>query len=286
MKKNVIFITGPAGSGLSSAEYVLEELGYFVVKNVPVQTINSVLDAALASKKIKNICFSIHAIMARDTFEAIKDRKDANYRKIVLNCDINELSKRYALTRRVHPRSVMEKISPIDAASSDIRDILSIVNQADFYIDTTSLTVKQLRAKLYKYISNVEEDKIASVTFISFGIKNGIPQGIDCFFDVRHIPNPYWVEDLKELTGEDQKVIDYMRSFPITDKLLNDLVIYLTDYLKEMQKSGRGSYTIGIACSGGQHRSTYVANYLAEYFSKDYRTTAIHRDTPILNEEE
>lgn len=283
--KNVIVITGPAGSGLSSAEYVFEELGYFVIKNVPPGSINSVLDSVLLSKKIQNICFSVHAVMAKETFDVLKDRKDANYRRIVLNCDINELTKRYALTRRVHPRSVTQKISPTDAVNQDIQDILSIVNQADFYIDTTSLTVKQLRAKLYKFVENVEENKITSVTFISFGIKNGIPQGIDCFFDVRLIPNPYWVEDLKELTGEDQKVIDYMRSFPITQELIDDLVKYLTSYLKELQKGGRGSYTIGIACSGGQHRSTYVANYLAEHFSKEYRTQAIHRDTPSLNKE-
>ena len=87
------------------------------------------------------------------------------------------------------------------------------------------------------------------------------------------------------MTGEDQAVIDYMKSFPITEKLLKDLTDYLTDYLKELSTSGRASYTIGIACSGGQHRSTFVANYLAEYFSKDYRTQAIHRDSPSLNKE-
>lgn len=283
--KNIILLTGPAGSGLSSAEYVFEELGYFVVKNIPPKTVNAVLDEIVHSSRANNACLSIHAVMAKEVFELLKDRKDANYRRIVLNCDYNELLKRYALTRRVHPRSVSEKISATDAISQDIQDILSIVNQADFYLDTTSLTVKQLRAKLYKYTENVEEEKMTSVTFISFGIKNGIPQGIDCFFDTRLIPNPYWVEDLKSLTGEDQAVIDYMKSFPITEKLLKDLTDYLSDYLKELSTSGRASYTIGIACSGGQHRSTYVANYLADYFSKDYRTQAIHRDSPSLNKE-
>ena len=129
------------------------------------------------------------------------------------------------------------------------------------------------------------EDWLCSVNILeTFGIKNGIPQGIDEFLDVRAIPNPYWVEELKALTGEDQKVIDYMRSFPITQEILDNITNYLESHLKEIQKTGRGSYTIGIACSGGQHRSTYVANYLTEYFSNIYRTHVVHRDIPAKQE--
>ena len=223
--RNFVVITGPAGCGLSSAEYVFEELGYFVIKNIPPDSINEVVDKLLSKKnKLQNICFVSHAIGAKETIEVIKKRKDANFRIVILNCDKDELLKRYALTRRVNPRSVIQKISPTEAIEQDINDILSIVNEADYYIDTTSLTVKQLRANLYKYLSGVEEDKMTSVTFISFGIKNGIPQGIDTFFDVRLIPNPYWVEDLRELTGEDQKVIDYMQSFTITQEVIDNIV--------------------------------------------------------------
>ncbi len=286
MKKgNFVIITGPAGCGLSSAEYVFEELGYIVVKNVPGEAVNAIIDKYNHQKKAMNICLAIHAVGIKSVIEAFKNRDDVSWKLIVLNCEQNELLKRYALTRRVHPRSVIQKISPTDAIKQDVDDVLSIVNEANLFIDTTSLTVKQLRAKLYKFLANVEDDKMTSINFISFGIKNGIPQGIDCFFDVRLIPNPYWVEDLRELTGEDQKVIDYMQSFTITQEVIDNIVNYLTKYLYETQKSGRGSYTIGIACSGGQHRSTYVANYLADYFAKDYRTSVVHRDSPSLNKE-
>ena len=286
MKKgNFVIITGPAGCGLSSAEYVFEELGYIVVKNVPGEAVNAIIDKYNHQKKAMNICLAIHAVGIKNVIEAFKNRSDVSWKLIVLNCEQNELLKRYALTRRVHPRSVIQKISPTDAIKQDVDDVLSIVNEANLFIDTTSLTVKQLRAKLYKFLANVEDDKMTSINFISFGIKNGIPQGIDCFFDVRLIPNPYWVEDLRELTGEDQKVIDYMQSFTITQEVIDNIVNYLTKYLYETQKSGRGSYTIGIACSGGQHRSTYVANYLANYFAKDYRTSVVHRDSPSLNKE-
>ena len=283
--KNIVVITGSAGSGLSSAEYVFEELGYFVVKNVPPSVINNVIDEFIRNKKYKNIAFVAHAINAKETIEQIKDRKDANYRFIILNCEKEELLKRYALTRRVHPRVVTQKVSATKALDLDIEEITSVTKYANLFIDTTSLTVKQLRTRLYKFLENIEEDRITSVNFMSFGLKNGIPQGMDMFFDVRVIPNPYWVEDLKELTGEDQKVIDYMNSFPVTKEVINNIVNYLTVYIKELVKAGRGNYTIGIACSGGQHRSTYVANYLNEYFSKEYRTQVFHRDCPQLNKE-
>ena len=279
---DVVILTGPAGSGLSSAEFVFEELGFYVVKNAPSSAAKNIIKE-LKNEKVDKACFVCHASNALATYEKLKGDEDVSLRLIVLNCDVNELQKRFSLTRHVHPRTVIQKISATDAIKKDAEDILKTLPLANLYIDTTSLAVKQLRAKLYKFLADVNEDELTSVTFISFGIKNGIPQGIDTFLDVRVIPNPYWVEELKELTGRDQKVIDYMRSFPVTEEVLNNMKKYLTAQLLEVTKSGRGSYVVGIACSGGQHRSTYVADYLAHYFSKKYRTLVIHRDCPILN---
>lgn len=283
--KNIVVLAGPSGSGLSSAEFVFEELGYYVLKNPTSHSIKAVLDDLMSMEnKMNNFCLMLNSASALSIIKECKSRNDANYRYIVLNTSFDELMKRYSLSRHVHPRSAAFQISTSEAIKQDIDDILKVVNEVDLYIDTSSLTIKQLRMRLYKFLENIESDKITSVTFISFGIKNGIPQGIDTFFDVRVIPNPYWVDELKELTGADQKVIDYMMSFPVTQEVLNNLTTYLEVQLKEVQKSERGSYTIGIACSGGQHRSTFVANYLAEHFAKDYRTQVIHRDSPILNE--
>ena len=282
--KNIVIMTGPSGSGLSSVEFVFEELGYYVIKNPTAKSINAVLDDLVSDDiKFENYCLMLHSVFAKQIIETCKARKDANYRFIALNCSEKELDKRYSLSRHVHPRSAAFGLSLSDAIKADISDVLDVVEDVDCYIDTTSLSVKQLRAKLYKFLENIEEDQITSVTFMSFGKKNGIPQGIDMFLDVRNIPNPYWVDELKSLNGEDQKVIDYMMSFPITQKTLDDMTTYLSNHLQEIQKSGRGSYTIGVACSGGQHRSTFVANYLANYFSKEYRTQVIHRDSPELN---
>ena len=284
--KNVVVIAGPSGSGLSSVEFVFEELGYLVIKNPTVHSINAVVDDLLNEKsELNNFCLMLNAGSGNEIFKVLKKRKDANYRYIVLNCSEYELNKRYALSRHVHPRSARFKLSLTDAIKLDIKDTLDIVNEADLYIDTSSLSVKQLRAMVYKFLAGIEDDKLLSVTFISFGIKNGIPQGIDTFLDTRMIPNPYWNEKLKELNGADQPVIDYMMSFEVTKEVLENFKGYLSTSLEEVAKDGRSSYTVGIACSGGQHRSTFVANYLADYFSKKYRTQVIHRDSPSLNKE-
>ncbi len=283
--KNFVVVSGPSGSGLSSAEYVFEELGYLVIKNAPSNSINTVIDDLIKNYKNNDFCLMFSPKEAAFALDFIKKRKDIKLRLILLNCDKDELVKRYALTRHVHPLVASEKLSLPEAISKDIEELLSIDESANLYIDTTSLSIKQLRAALYKFLGNIDENKMTSITFISFGLKNGIPQGLDTFIDVRSIPNPYWVDELKELTGEDQKVIEYMESFDITKEVIDNAIKYLTAQFKLNESTGRANYVVGVACSGGQHRSTYVANYLAKYFSKSYRTLAIHRDTPKLNKE-
>ena len=118
---------------------------------------------------------------------------------------------------------------------------------------------------------------------MSFGFKNGSPAGVDDIIDVRVLPNPYWVEELAPLNGKDKPVIDYINSFPITQEFLTNLTHYLDFLLEEVQKMERPSYTIGIACSGGQHRSTFVAEYLGKHYKDKYKVKVVHRDSPYLN---
>lgn len=169
------------------------------------------------------------------------------------------------------------------AIEADIEDAEKLASTADLYIDTTDLTSKELRNYLYNYIENKKTDNTTKVTFMSFGFKNGTPSGIDDIIDVRILPNPYWVAELAPLNGKDKPVIDYINSFPVTKEFLFHLVNYLEYLLKEVQKSERPSYTIGIACSGGQHRSTFVAEFLADHFKNEYNVSVVHRDSPSLN---
>ena len=281
----LIVLTGPSGSGLSSAKYVFEESGFYIVENPPKDLITNLLDTfEKMSKKIHNFCLILNIADAKETIDIIRQNKKFKSKVILLLAGKQELIKRYALTRHVHIRSVMENIPLEKAIDEDLKDANIIAPEADASLDTSSLSIKLLHKFVNEFVDFYKQDKGMVVNFISFGLKNGTPSGLDMVFDVRSIPNPYWVEGLKELTGYDKPVIDYMNKFPQTKTLLNRIVTFLSSQLSEVKESGRTTYNVGIACSGGQHRSTYVAHYLCDYFSDTYITNVIHRDTSSLND--
>ena len=281
----LVVLTGVAGSGVSSAKYVFEEEGFFIVENPPYELLPNLLDSfAKRSDRIHNFCIILNVAELKACLPILRSNKAFKTKIILLMAGKQELIKRYALTRHVHVRSVMENLPLEKAIDKDLIDANALVPEVDLTLDTSSISVKLMRQFVREFIDLNSKDKGMIVNFVSFGLKNGTPSGLDMIFDVRSIPNPYWVEELKELTGYDQKVIDYMNQFPQTKTLLNRITTYLSSQLHESQEGGRTSYNVGIACSGGQHRSTYVAKYLADYFADTYVTNVIHRDTSELNE--
>ncbi len=281
----LVVLTGASGAGLSSAKFVFEEEGFYIVENPPKELIPNLLESFNdMSKKIHNFCLVLNVSEVKESLSILKKNKNFKTKIILLMADKQELIKRYALTRHVHVRSVLENLPLEKAIDKDIKDANALAPEVDLTLDTSSLSVKLLRQFIREFIDLQNKNKGMIVNFVSFGLKNGTPSGLDMIFDVRSIPNPYWVEELKELTGYDQKVIDYMNKFPQTKTLLNRITTFLSSQLHEIQEGGRTSYNVGIACSGGQHRSTFVAKYLADYFSDTYRTNVIHRDTLSLNE--
>ena len=281
--KELIILSGPSGSGVSSSKFVFEELGYYVIDNAPSSVTQAILDDCAGDNNARGFALLPRINGAKEVVEVA--RKDQRFKTtfILLTTEKDELVNRYALSRHAHPRSIMHKMQLEEAIELDIKDSLDLVGLADYEIDTTRLTTKELRINLYNKLENKESDNITKITFMSFGLKNGIPAGLDAMFDVRLIPNPYWIQRLAPLNGEDKEVIDYMLSFDVTNDLLAKIVEYLEYYIPEMQKNGRASYTIGVCCSGGQHRSTFVANYLRDHFKYKYRTESYHRDSPELN---
>ena len=285
MMNRLIVLTGVSGAGITSAKSIFEEEGFYIVDNPPHELIPELLKSFDdRSDKIHNFCLILNISEVKKSLGVIKKNKKFKTKIILLMAGKQELLKRYALTRHVHPRSVMENLSLEKAIDKDILDADALSQDIDLSLDTSSLSIKLLRQFIREFIDMSTKDKGMIVNFISFGFKNGTPSGLDMVFDVRSIPNPYWVDELKELTGYDQKVIDYMNKFPQTKTLLNRITTFLSSQLHEIQEGGRTSYNVGIACSGGQHRSTYVAKYLKDYFSDTYITNVIHRDTSSLNE--
>ena len=281
--KQLIILSGPSGSGVSSSKFVFEELGYYVVDSAPSNVTKAILDELANNTKAKGFCLMPRIEGAEQVYKIAKEDKRFNTKFILLQTEKDELIKRYALSRHVHPRSILQKMSLGKAIDLDVADAEALTKYADYEINTTQLTIKELRTNLYNKLTGKDTDNITKITFISFGIKNGIPVGLDTMFDVRIIPNPYWIERLSSLTGADQEVIDYIMSFDVSHQLIDQIIKYLEYYIPKVQESGRASYTVGIACSGGQHRSTFIANYLANYFKEKYEVSTYHRDSPELN---
>lgn len=279
-KKELIILTGPNGAGISSAKFVYEEAGYFITDNPPFDSIKAVLDAFVNLEiGTGKFVLLVNIVKAKEIIELVKTYKEFDARLILLMASKETILSRFALSRHVHPRSVFERCSLETAIDEDLLDAKSLTGIADFSLDTSSLTVKELRRSLYAELDGEQEEK-SHVTFMSFGIKNGMPMGLDMMLDVRALPNPFWVDELRELTGEDQPVIDYLMSFPETQTLLDELVRFLEFQLGQVKKTGRVSYNVGVCCSGGQHRSLFVSNYLANHFKNDYQVRVLHRDNP------
>lgn len=281
---DLYILTGPSGSGVTNSKFVFEELGFYIVENAPSELTADILDLYIKNHYSKRgLCLLPNIMWAKQVVDIAKKDGRFNVKFILLDTEKEELLKRYTLSRHDHPRANIVKITLEEAIVLDIQQAEVLSSCADLYINTTNLTSKELRNYLYQRIENKQEKQLTKVIFLSFGFKNGIPAGVDNVIDVRVLPNPYWVEELASLTGKDQKVIDYINSFPVTKEFLDNLVKYLEYLLDEVKKSERPSYTIGVACSGGQHRSTYVAEYLGKHFKDKYEVSVIHRDMPYLN---
>ena len=245
--KQLIILSGPSGSGVSSSKFVFEELGYYVVDNAPSSVTQGLLDEFVENTKAKGFCLMPRIEGAEQVYKIAKEDERFETKFILLQTEKDELIKRYALSRHAHPRSILQKMSLGKAIDLDVQDAEELTKYADYEINTTQLTIKELRTNLYNKLTGKETDNITKITFISFGIKNGIPVGLDTMFDVRIIPNPYWIERLSSLTGADQEVIDYIMSFDVSHQLIDQIIQFLEYYIPKVQESGRASYTVGIA---------------------------------------
>lgn len=276
-------LTGPNGAGISSARYVFEELGYYVVENVPIELSDALFDS-LNKRQYKNALIITPIRNAEEVFELAKKHDEFETVLTLISCEKDELLKRFRLTRHIHPSMVERKFSLEKAIDEDLKYVDALRESAAVFVDTTRLNLQSLRSHLYGALTN--SDNKISVTFISYGLKYGVPKGLDISFDVRIIPNPYWIDNLRERNGMDKEIKDYLLSFPITKQLIKSIIKYLDFYLPNLNTKERKDYTVGISCSGGQHRSTFIANYLMQHYKHKYESSVIHRDCPELNNDE
>ncbi|MDR0934820.1 MAG: hypothetical protein LBM03_00750 [Erysipelotrichaceae bacterium] len=275
-----ILLSGPSGSGKTTSQLVFEESGYLVIDNIFANSFEPIMLEIIANpRKYPKVLISVAPKVADEIISKHYGKRTDEVRTkfIVLDCQKDVLLSRFKLTRHIHLSTVIENISLEDAIEKDITYINRIKEKADVVIDTTELSVRDLRNTLFDVISFRAQNNVL-VRFISFGHKYIVPLDCDLFLDTRALPNPFWVPELKELTGLDKPVIDYLNSFEECKILVDKMIKYLEFYLNKVQEDGRGDYCVGICCSGGHHRSVYVAQKLAEHFANKYVATVLHRD--------
>ncbi|PLV55556.1 RNase adapter RapZ [Thermotoga sp. SG1] len=276
--KRVVVVTGLSGAGKTTAMGFLEDLGYFCVDNVPGIILEELLKLFLSSD-LEKMAIAVDARSEHfsDPVEAIeKIKKRTNALIVFLEASKEEILRRYALTRRKHPLQ-RNDVGLEEAIEKERQILLPIKEIADFVIDTTKMTSHQLREILGQSLMN--QSGGISVRILSFGFKHGIPMDADFIFDVRFLPNPHYVPELSQKTGLDREVEEYFKKYSLVDEFVNKIFETVNIAVKEYQRSGRRIVTVGVGCTGGRHRSVYIAHRIAEMLKKEgFSVVEKHRD--------
>lgn len=269
----LIIISGRSGSGKSTCLHVLEDLGYYCVDNMPASLLaalaeriaeenNNDLDKVAVSIDARNLSGDLSKF--REIFSKL-DTSDLDSQIIFLDAETNTLLKRFSETRRKHPLSNSD-LGLLEAIKLE-KDLLTpIADLASLTIDTSTLNLHDLRDIVRERIAD-HKPNILALQFQSFGFKHGIPIDADMVYDVRCLPNPYWVSTLRSLTGLNQEVIEYLEAEPEVMKMYNDIKGFLENWIPSFEKNNRSYITIALGCTGGQHRSVFLSEKLSEHFS-------------------
>ncbi len=279
----LVIISGLSGSGKTVALHTLEDAGYYCVDNLPVALLTG-LGHHLREMSGTDGLFAV-GIDARNPavdlarFPQMLDTLAADGIRteiVFLNADDATLIKRFSETRRRHPLSVDNR--PLADAIELERQLLSPIQaKADLVVDTTSTTIHQLRGLIQDRLGTRTE--ALSILFQSFGFKHGLPQDADFVFDVRCLPNPHWEPGLRPLTGRDEAVRHYLEQQPGVERMVDHIRDFLSEWIPQFERENRSYLTVAIGCTGGQHRSVYLAERLAAHFRQSRGLVSVrHRE--------
>lgn len=279
----LLIITGLSGAGKTTASHFYEDSGYFCMDNVPPVLLPQVIDVCLKSNEsLKKLAVVIDArggSFFEDLFASIEVIKEMSIKVRILFLEASEdaLIRRFSETRRKHPLNKGGRVN------DDIRNekaMLALTREkSDFIIDTTNINGRELQEQLRQFSEGVLEPRSMSVVFVSFGFKHGVPLDCDLVFDVRFLPNPFYIDNLKNLTGKDTPVHDYIFSSEIAKQYAQRLVGFIEFQIPQFINEPKTKLQIGIGCTGGKHRSVAFAEYLYNTVVCDnIRKHRIHRD--------
>ncbi|XGA78909.1 RNase adapter RapZ [Halomonas sp. CH40] len=280
----LVIISGRSGSGKSIALQALEDLGYYAIDNLPAMLLGSLVDELRDQGEQSRLAVSIDARNLPGALEKLPrlltelHQRDIHFQIVYLTTDARILLERYSATRRRHPLTRHSDLTLEEAISKEEDTLSEVRDLADLTIDTSRMTVHDLRSRITDQVALHKSDKL-TITFESFGYKRGVPLDADLVFDVRCLPNPYWDPMLRESTGRDADVQAFLSEYPIVKAMGDDIHAWISRWLPAYQSSQRSYMTIAIGCTGGQHRSVYTVEQLAKRMAEDGIETHIrHRE--------
>ena len=279
-----VIVTGMSGAGKSTALKMLEDMGYFCVDNLPIALLPKFAELAHApGSDISQVAVSVDIRNGRslDEMASVLENLKASgvaYQILYLEASDEVLVKRYKETRRAHPLAKQGRVE--DGIRLEREKLLYLKENATYILDTSQLLTRELKKALEQILVEEKNFKNLMITVLSFGFKYGIPNDCDLVFDVRFLPNPYYVDGLKYKTGNDEEVQDFVMDYEISHIFLDKLVDMLNFLIPNYILEGKNQLVIGIGCTGGKHRSVTLANKLFEALSdrSEYGVRLEHRD--------
>lgn len=274
----LIIISGRSGSGKTIALHVLEDLGYNCIDGIPFQLLTQLLDSVDAKNNKIAITLDIrnlpsNALEIEQLLLALKEKVEIEI--LYIDAISTELIRRYSETRRLHPLS-KQKLSLSQALELESELLAPIKQCAALEIDTTTLSIHNLNERIKIYLQGSSKSNLL-IIFQSFGFKHMHPEDADYIFDVRFLPNPHWEEKLQKYNGTEQPIIEFLESSALVKQTLNQIENLFQSWLPHLENNNRNYVTIAIGCTGGKHRSVYLAEQIATRFKNKYQVQIEHK---------
>ncbi len=281
----IVLISGLSGSGKSVALKQLEDLGYYCVDNLPVEMLPHLVKTHIKRGEVDSLGVSVDIRSSLDINQAqsqIDELRADGHNVEILFLEASEgiLVRRFSETRRSHPLAT-HKLTLIESIRKE-REWLAPLRFLAYCIDTSKMNAQQLRYTVLQWLKVEREGLLVIIE--SFGFKYGVPSNVDFVFDMRSLPNPYYDPELRPFNGMDKQIQDYLDQQPLAQEMVADIYQFMSRWLPRMQVESRSYVTIGLGCTGGQHRSVYVSEKLAERLRGEYQLLLRHRQLALLAE--
>ena len=276
--KRLVLISGISGAGKSTASNMLEDMGFTCIDQYPAELLPDLLELIKTDESFRYDKVALTIVISDlERFYNLLSNSEYKPDLILLDANKDIIINRYKFTRRVHPLVLSNTASTLDEAFEIEKSIIKKFKKDAIVIDTTTLSTKNLKAILDKRL-NFDDFENLAITFESFGFKNGVPDDADMVLDVRVLDNPFYVAELKDLTGNDAPVRDFVLNSKLTKRYLKKTVDLLDLMFKSYDNEEKRHLTICVGCTGGQHRSVTIANYLYEHYKEKYLCYIAHRE--------